>query len=180
MSSPLTILVANTEALTEALRADIITVCIDAHSEPEFAHLFTWVPTGGLHVVAQRDGRVLGHAMVTARRAQPAGLPELNTAYVDAVSVSPQQQGSGVGSAVMRALAQEITSFDIACLETNRPGFYERLGWQIWRGPKAGRGPAGLIMTPAQQTVMILQLDHTPPLELDSLLTIECQPGRIW
>lgn len=180
MNSPLTILVAPTEALSDALRADIITVCIDAHSEPEFAQLFTWVPRGGLHVVAQRDGHVHGHAMVTARRVQPAGLSELNTAYVDAVSVSPQQQGRGVGSAVMRALAREITGFDIACLETDRPGFYERLGWQIWRGAKAGRGPDGLIMTPAQQTVMILKLDRTPALDLGSLLTIECQPGRIW
>lgn len=180
MNSPVTVLVAPTESLSDVLRADIIAVCIAAHNEPEFTHLFTWVPTGGLHVVAQRDGRVHGHAMVTARRVQPAGLPELNTAYVDAVSVSPQQQGHGIGSAVMRALAQAITSFDIACLETDRPGFYERLDWQVWRGPKAGRGPDGLIMTPAEQTVMILKLDRTPVLDLDSLLTIECQPGRIW
>lgn len=160
MNSPVTVLVAPTESLSDVLRADIIAVCIAAHNEPEFTHLFTWVPTGGLHVVAQRDGRVHGHAMVTARRVQPAGLPELNTAYVDAVSVSPQQQGHGIGSAVMRALAQAITSFDIACLETDRPD--------------------GLIMTPAEQTVMILKLDRTPVLDLDSLLTIECQPGRIW
>lgn len=180
MSSPFTLLAAPTEALSEDLRAAIIAVCIEAHNLPEFSQLFAWVPTGGLHVVAQRDGRVLGHAMVTARRLQPAGLSELDTAYVDAVSVSPQQQGRGFGSAVMRKLAQEITGFDIACLETDRPGFYERLGWQVWRGPKAGRGPDGLIMTPAEQTVMILRLGRTPALDLDSLLTIECQPGRIW
>ncbi len=180
MNSPVSVLVAPTEALSDAERADIIAVCIDAHNEPQFIQLFAWVPTGGLHIVAHREGRVLGHAMVTARRLQPAGLSELNTAYVDAVSVSPQHQGHGIGSTVMRALAQAITSYDIACLETDRPGFYERLGWQIWRGPKAGRGPDSLIMTPAEQTVMILKLDRTPALDLDVLLTIECQSGRIW
>ncbi len=180
MSSPFTILAAPTEALSEDLRAAIITVCIEAHNEPEFSHLFAWVPAGGLHVLALRVGHVIGHAMVTARRVQPAGLPELHTADVDAVSVPPQQQGLGVGSAVMRKLAQEITGFDIACLETDRPGFYERLGWQVWRGPKAGRGPDGLIMTPAEETVLVLKLDRTPVLDLGSLLTIECQSGRIW
>ena len=31
-----------------------------------------------------------------------------------------------------------------------------------------------------QRGIMILQLSQTPRLDLDSLLTIECQTGRIW
>ena len=62
----------------------------------------------------------------------------------------------------------------------NRTDFFERLGWQRWRGPRAGRSGHELIPTPEQQNIMILRLATTPPLDLDRLLTIETQAGRIW
>ena len=80
----------------------------------------------------------------------------------------------------MRQLAAAIDDYEIACLQTDRPGFYERLGWEVWRGPLAGRGEDGLIPTPEQRGVMVLRLPRTPPLDLDTLLTIEPQPNRIW
>ena len=81
----------------------------------------------------------------------------------------------------MRRLAAEIESeYAIACLETAREGFYECLGWQNWRGALAGRNEKGLVLTPEQHGIMVLLLSETPPLNFDSILTIECQPGRIW
>lgn len=81
----------------------------------------------------------------------------------------------------MRQLVTKIAhEYEIACLEPDRETFYERLGWQTWRGPLAGRLPNDLIPTPEQQGIMILRLSQTPELDLDSMLTIECQTGRIW
>jgi aminoglycoside 2'-N-acetyltransferase I len=80
----------------------------------------------------------------------------------------------------MRHLASVVADFDVACLETERQGFYERLGWEAWRGPLAGRSEDGLIPTPGQAGVMILRLPRTPELELGALLTIEATPARIW
>ena len=34
----------------------------------------------------------------------------------------------------MRRLAAEIGDYEIACLQTDRPEFYEPLGWEVWRG----------------------------------------------
>jgi aminoglycoside 2'-N-acetyltransferase I len=105
----------------------------------------------------------------------------LKTAYIDAVSTLPEYQGQGYGSAVMRCIARDVDrEHIIACLETDKVGFYERLGWQTWRGPLAGRSDAGLIPTPDQRGIMILRLSETPRLDLESMLTIECQTGRIW
>jgi hypothetical protein len=50
----------------------------------------------------------------------------------------------------------------------------------VWRGPLAGRLEEGLVPTPEQRGVMVLRLPSTPLLDLDALLTIECQPSRIW
>ena len=80
----------------------------------------------------------------------------------------------------MRRLADSVDDYEIGCLQTDIPGFYERLGWQLWRGPLAGRGDRGVIATPEQRGVMVLELARTPALDLDELLTIEVQPHRIW
>ena len=171
----------NTEELVLDIRNAIIDLCIAAHQEEDFKNLFTYVPSGGLHFLGFQGEHLVSHAMVTTRWLQPEGQPLLKTAYVDAVATLPMHQGQGYGSALMRHLASTIDQeFEIACLETERAGFYEQLGWQVWRGPLAGRSEQGLIPTPEQKGIMVLRLSQTPALDLDSTLTIECQGGRIW
>lgn len=172
--------VAKTEAIDADMREQIIRVCMAAHNEPSFTHLFEWVPAGGLHVIAVLNGEAVGHAMATTRWLQPEGLPVLRTAYVDAVSTAPAHQGKGIGSAVMRCLVDAVADYEVACLETDKPAFYERLGWQRWRGRKAGRDGERLVFTPDEQIVMVVALGQTPALDLEGLLTIECQSWRIW
>jgi len=177
----LEIVSSRTESLSESQRASIIELCIVAHGNDDFRNLFTYVPAGGRHFLAHHAGLLVAHAMVTTRWLQPEGHPILKTAYVDAVSTLPNVQGEGFGSVLMRHLADEIaTTYAVACLETDKPGFYARLGWQLWRGPLAGRGEHGLIPTPQQRGVMVLRLPAKPALDFDAALSIECQPGRIW
>jgi len=170
-----------TEDLDKATRAEIIQVCIEAHQEEDFKNLFTYVPSGGWHFLAYRGEQLVSHAVVTTRWLQPEGQPELKTAYIDAVATLPAVQGEGYASALLRQMAKDIDSeYIIACLETERITFYERLGWEVWRGPLAGRSKDGLIPTPDQTGIMILRLSQTPPLDLNRGLTIECQDERIW
>lgn len=172
---------ARTEDLDEATRADIIQVCIKAHQEEDFKNLFSYMTSGGWHFLAYLDNQLVSHALVTTRWLQPEGQPELKTAYIDAVATLPAVQGQGYASALLRQMAKAINGeYIIACLETERTTFYERLGWEVWRGPLAGRSKDGLIPTPDQTGIMILRLSQTPPLDLDCELTIECQDGRIW
>ena len=181
MTGPLQLRSFRTEEVEGALRNAIINVCIAAHQEPDFKNLFSYVPSGGLHFLAFHEGQLASHALVTTRWLQPEGGVLLRTAYVDAVATSPAYQGQGYGSALMRHLASTVDpEYQIACLETDREGFYERLGWQTWRGPLAGRSEQGLVPTPEQTGIMVLRLSRTPALDLHSTLTIECQPGRIW
>jgi aminoglycoside 2'-N-acetyltransferase I len=176
----LTLTFARTEDLNDATRASIIQVCIAAHQEEDFNNLFSYIPSGGRHFLAYREAELVSHAVVTTRWLQPEGQAILKTAYVDAVATLPAYQGQGYGSAVMRHLAENIPDYEIVCLETEKIAFYERLGWELWRGPLAGRSEQGLIPTPEQKGVMILRLAGTPALNLDGKLTIESQAGRIW
>jgi aminoglycoside 2'-N-acetyltransferase I len=172
---------ARTEELKAPIRNAIIELCVEAHQEQDFRNLFTYVSLGGLHFLAYHDEVLVSHALVTTRWLQTENQSLLKTAYIDAVATLPAYQGQGYGSALMRQLANEIDrEYVIACLETERETFYENLGWQTWHGPLAGRSEHGLIPTPEQHGIMILRLSQTPTLDLDSMLTIECQTGRIW
>ena len=170
---------ARTEDLLPATREAIIQVCYLAFQEEDFFNLFSYIPAGGRHFLAYRGAEVVSHAVVTTRWLQPEGLPLLKTAYVDAVATLPACQGQGYSSAVLQHLAQNISDYEIAGLQTDIPDFYRRLGWELWRGPLAGRSQTGLVPTPEQKGVMILRLPQTPPLDLDRLLTVEVA-GRIW
>jgi aminoglycoside 2'-N-acetyltransferase I len=179
MSEAIMVKSARTEELNADTRASIIHVCRTAHQEDDFTHLFSYIPSGGIHVLAYREHEVVSHAVATTRWLQPEGLPLLRTAYVDAVATLPAYQGQGIASTLMRHLATVISDFEIACLETERVSFYARVGWEVWRGPLAGRRATELLPTPDQKGIMILRLARTPPLDVESLLVIEYD-GRIW
>jgi aminoglycoside 2'-N-acetyltransferase I len=170
-----------TEELEADTRTAIIDVCVMAHQEEDFRNLFSYVPSGGWHFLAFQGEQLVSHALVTTRWLQPEGHPLLRTAYIDAVATLPAYQGRGHASALMRHLASRIDDeYVLACLESERVEFYERLGWELWRGPLAGRSEQGLIPTPEQKGIMILRLSQAPGLDLDSTLTIEAQATRIW
>lgn len=177
---PMTVLRFPTEELTDSQREEIIRVCIAAHGVPDFENLFTFIPSGGRHVLAFDGSTLVSHAVATTRWAQPDGHPPLRTAYIDAVSTLPSYEGRGFGSAAMRDLAAWIADYEIGCLQTDKPGFYSRLGWEVWRGPLSGRDGDGIVPTPQQRGVMILRLPGTPPVDLDGGLSIERQPSRFW
>jgi aminoglycoside 2'-N-acetyltransferase I len=171
----------STEELTAAVRSEVMEVCVAAHNKEDFRNLFRiYIPSGGRHFLAYRGSELVSHAVVTTRWVQPEGQPVLRTAFVDAVSTLPKYQGRGYASAAMRRLAAEIDDFEIGCLQTDRVTFYDRLGWQVWPGPLAGRSDEGLIPTPEQRGVMVYRLPLTPALDMNMLLTIERQPARIW
>ena len=179
MSESIMVTSARTEELNADTRASIIHVCRTAHQEDDFTHLFSYIPSGGIHVLAYREHELVSHAVATTRWLQPKGLPLLRTAYIDAVATLPVYQGQGIGSTLMRHLATVLADFEMACLQTERVSFYARVGWEVWRGPLAGRRATELLPTPDQKGVMILRLARTPPLEVESLLVIEYD-GRIW
>ncbi len=176
-----TVGMAATEELTADQRAEIVAVCNAANHTDEFWKLFeVFVRTGGRHFYATHGRAIVSHAVVNPRGVQPEGMPVLRTAYLDAVATAPIYQGQGYGTAVMQLLAQSIDDFDIACLQTDEPGFYDRLGWELWQGPLAGRSDQGLVPTPDQHGVMVHRLPRTPPLDLGAMLSIEWQPDRFW
>lgn len=169
--------VAPVAGLAGQQRQAIIDLCTHAYEE-DFSSIFEALP-GAVHVLGYHGGLLVSHAAWVTRWLQPAGLPPLRTAYVEAVATHPAHQGKGYASAVMRHLASQLDDYDLAGLSPSDPAFYARFGWELWRGPLAIRTDGGLLQTPDEQ-VMVLRLPRTPALDLAAALTAEWRPGELW
>jgi aminoglycoside 2'-N-acetyltransferase I len=136
---------------------------------------------GGVHVIAEADGRKVAHASVVERELHTAG-HHLPTGYVEAVATRPSHQRQGLGSLVIGAAGELIDrTYRLGALATGVVGFYERLGWVAWRGPTSVRTDAGLVRTADEDGNVFVRLTPTSP-ELDLAAPISCEwrPGDVW
>ncbi|HEX5951162.1 MAG TPA: GNAT family N-acetyltransferase [Actinomycetota bacterium] len=136
---------------------------------------------GGVHAFVNEDGLPIAHGSVVERDIHVGGVP-LRTGYVEAVATRSDRRGRGLGTAVMRALGEEVRAgFELSALDTSLHSFYARLGWERWCGPTFVRTDDGLVATTEEDGyVMILRTPSTPPLDLDAPISCEWRPGDVW
>jgi aminoglycoside 2'-N-acetyltransferase I len=136
---------------------------------------------GGVHVIAEADGRMLAHASVVERELHTAG-HRLPTGYVEAVATRPSHQRQGLGSLVIGAAGELIDgTYRLGALATGVVGFYEKLGWVAWRGPTSVRTNAGLVRTAEEDGNVFVRLTPTSPeLDLSAPISCEWRPGDVW
>lgn len=145
-------------------------------SEDDWQHAL-----GGTHFVLHIDAQIVAHAAVVERELHVDGQP-LRTGYVEAVAALPGRQRSGHGTAVMRAVNEHVDAgFELGALGTGSHGFYQRLGWQTWRGPSSVRTDHGLERTPDEDGYIMVRLTPgTPPVGLDAPINCDWRPGDAW
>ena len=103
---------------------------------------------GGVHVIAEADGRVVAHASVVERELHTAG-HRLRTGYVEAVATRPSYQRRGLGSLVIGEVGELIDrNYRLGALATGVVGFYERLGGVAWKGQTSSGRRAGSFERP--------------------------------
>ncbi len=136
---------------------------------------------GGMHFLAEVDGRIVAHASVVERELQAGGRP-LRTGYVEAVATDPADQGRGFGTQVLEAAGAYIRDrFELGALGTGAFHFYERLGWLRWEGPLFVRTDDGSVRTPDEDGyVLVLATRSSPPLDRTAALSCDWRPGDVW
>jgi aminoglycoside 2'-N-acetyltransferase I len=196
MSDRLHIEVVSGKFLSDAARGDIVSLCNRAYEDDLGALFDTFVDA--THVLGLYAGSLTSHAMWVTRWLQPGSGPpctcrpspfgrrtkgtgqvRLRTAYVEMVATEPEHRRRGFATEVMKRLAEAIADFELGALCPAEPELYARLGWVFWRGPLFIRTPGEPLSTP-DESVMILRLSNTPPLDLDAPLSAEWRPGELW
>jgi aminoglycoside 2'-N-acetyltransferase I len=164
---------------------DVLTaLCEAAFDEPIGS---AWERLGpGIHVIASAGRRVTSHAMIIDRRIYLGHEPDqaLDVGYVEHVATWPELQGTGHGTAVMREIGRLIgEEYALGALSTGSRGFYERLGWEAWRGPTHVRMLDGQRVRSAGDdgSVMILRTPRTPAdLDLAGPIAVDWRPEEPW
>jgi aminoglycoside 2'-N-acetyltransferase I len=148
----------------------------DAMTEGDWQH-----GLGGTHFVLELDGAMVSHASLVERELHVGGRP-LHTGYVEAVATVPDQQGRGFGSRVMTDVSAYIReSFELGALGTGRHAFYERFGWQTWKGPSSVRTPDGPRRTPDEDGyILVLATPRSPELDLTAPISCDWRAGDVW
>ena len=165
--------------LTADARAEVLALCSEAY-EADFAWYLELL-VGATHLLARVDGELVSHAAYVPRELRVgAARTPLHCAYIEAVATRVRWQGLGYGTAVMRAIPPLLGRFDIAALSPSESGFYARLGWEMWRGPRRYLKDGVLIETPEEE-VMVLHPPHSNAIvSLDEALEIDWRPGEVW
>jgi aminoglycoside 2'-N-acetyltransferase I len=136
---------------------------------------------GGVHVIAEADGRIVAHASVVERDLHTAG-HRLPTGYLEAVATRPSHQRQGLGSMVIGAAGEFIDrTYRLGALATGVVGFYEQLGWVKGQGPTSVRAEAGDVRTAEEDGNVFVRLTPTSPeLDLSAPISCEWRPGDVW
>lgn len=136
---------------------------------------------GGRHVVVEDGGKIVAHASVVERRIEIGGRP-FRTGYVEGVATSPDRQGRGFGTLAMKEIDTLLRdAFELGALATDRPPFYERLGWERWRGPSFVRRGSELVRTRTDDdALMVLRFGPSTHVDLAESISCETRPGDDW
>ena len=178
MISALRIEVIKGQDLSADEQKTIVTFCNRAFEEELEALFAAFVdPT---HVLGYLDGMLVSHALWVTRWLQADQGPLLRTAYVEAVATEKTLRGHGYATAIMKRVQEEIQGYELGGLSPFSVAYYERLGWEAWRGPLTIRTGAGLVPTSSDERVMILRLAKTPALDRNGTLSAEWREGELW
>ena len=138
---------------------------------------------GGIHVLVVDGGEPVAHGAVVPR-VLVAGGHEVHTGYVEGVATRADRRGHGLATAVMREVGRVIRDgHELGALSdgTRIPGFYQRLGWEAWRGPTFVAGPEGPVRTEEDDGgVLVLRTRATAGLELTGPLVGDWRAGDVW
>jgi aminoglycoside 2'-N-acetyltransferase I len=174
------VLVARTPELDAATLAELDALCAAAFDEPWDGY---WGRIGpAVHVLVRDVAELVAHACFVERDLV-AGALDLRVAYVEAVAVDPRRQGSGLGSVAMRRLGELIAAgYPLGALATGSNAFYERLGWETWRGEIWLAEHGGRRRMPEQEgDLMVLRTPTTPSaLEITAPLLGWARAGDPW
>ena len=173
---------AATEELTaeelEALRGLVFGAFAERFDEHDWEHML-----GGIHVLAVDGGEPVCHGAVVPR-VLVAGGRELRTGYVEGVATRDDRRGQGLATAVMREVGRVVRrGYELGALAdgTRIPGFYQRLGWETWRGPTFMAGPDGPVRTAEDDGgVLVLRTPATAGLEPTGALVCDWRAGDAW
>jgi aminoglycoside 2'-N-acetyltransferase I len=162
----------------EAVRRMVVGAFGGRFDEHDWEHTL-----GGVHVLAEEGDEVVAHGAVVERTLM-AGGRGWRTGYVEGVATRADRRGRGLATAVMEEVGRVVRrGFELGGLADGSgiPGFYQRLGWEVWQGPTWVAGPAGPERTASDDGgVLVLRTAASAELDLSGPIVCDWRAGDAW
>jgi len=178
MADILDIQVKSGQLLSEDEYSEIRELCTQAFKRDYLPFLKSF--QHATHVLGRYRHKLVTHVLWITRWLQIGKSPPLRTAYIEALATDLDYRNKGFASEIMRKATGEIQDYDLAALSTGSPGFYAKIGWQLWRGPLFIRTDKGLMPTQDEHGVMVLSLPKTPSFDINAALSVEWRKVEPW
>jgi aminoglycoside 2'-N-acetyltransferase I len=164
------------DALLTAVRGMVVEAFDGRFSDSDWEHA-----AGGWRVVLSEGDRPVSHAAVVPRLLR-IGTRELRAGYVEAVATRQSAQRQGHGSTVLRHVTSLVRrDFEVGALSTGRRDFYQRFGWEPWRGPSYVQHGDTLIRTADEDDgLMVLRCGPSAAVDLTDAIVCRSRRGEDW
>lgn len=157
---------------------DLLDAAFDDFSDDDWDH-----GLGGVHAAVLDHDELVAHAAVVPRSIDAGGRTFPDAGYVENVATRPDRQGAGAGTAAMATIGEVLHErHELGVLSTSSHAFYERLGWERWRGPSSVRLPDGSLVRTADEDdgIMVLRFGASATLDLDGPIACDARTGDDW
>ena len=127
------------------------------------------------------DDVIVAHGAVV-ERTLVAGDRRFRSGYVEGVATVRSYRRRGLGSMVMHKIAEIIErDFELGALSTGVQDYYERLGWERWRGPTYVDSSSGRVRTEDEDDgILVLRTATSRDLDLAASLACDWREGDVW
>jgi aminoglycoside 2'-N-acetyltransferase I len=166
----------STEPLLAELRLFVLAAFEGRFSEQDWEHT-----EGGWRIVVFAGTTPVAHGAVVPRTLQ-VGDREFRAGYVEGVATHPRWQRQGMGSRLMDQVTSVVRDeYELGGLSTGSPAFYERFGWERWRGESYVRDGDELTRTADEDDgLMVLRLGPSTGVDLRAPITCRARGGDDW
>lgn len=136
---------------------------------------------GGRHVIAFDADAAVSHAAVVPRTIRVADHP-YQAGYVEGVATAPGRRREGLASLVMAEASSLVQGeFELGVLSTDLHSFYERFGWERWRGTTFVDHGDRLVRTPEEDDgIMVLRSGPSTAVDLREPISCRRRSGDDW
>ncbi|GEE03382.1 aminoglycoside N-acetyltransferase AAC(2')-Ie [Gordonia spumicola] len=172
----------HTHELSAEERSALLTFLYEAFdgdfADSDFDHAL-----GGVHVFAEDESGIVGHASVVQRQMM-VGDTVLRAGYVEAVAVAARMRRRGMGDTLMtHVYGIVVGAYDLGVLGASDDGMplYLRRGWTPWTGPLGALTPDGLTMTPDDEgAILVLTTGLGADVDSSTRLVCDWRSGDLW
>ncbi|BBC38366.1 hypothetical protein SGFS_096600 [Streptomyces graminofaciens] len=175
----ITIETRTTEELGKGGRAELRTMlegCFgERYGDTAWQHCL-----GGIHYLLRYRGELAAHGSLVPRWFKQGNVA-LRGMYGESMATVPHLRHRGLGSIVVAMATAEIRlHHEIGVFAASKYEFYERQGWQKWRGPTFVRTDEETLPAAPARGAVMFRLPVDSSVNPDADLTTDWRDGDIW